>query len=277
MSTIRTGVEFATPVKQTILPVAEVIRGQTRNGEVASAHIVGFFPISETSFTGLETSFSLSTGTVKITSIRLPSLTTDTRVQEYMVAEYSNHEANQEAWRGHASFVSNEESGYYSQWILPASSITYRHGLGILVGSLTTRLNVGTWSNPADPVPPSAEDGKIKWAASVSLTSNLECSFFDFNWVELFQAKPPAGMDVASLNGLAIVPTSQPEELPFKSTVLQHPMIGANNTVIYNTIRIVRLKQTIEAGDYTFGFTIACVDAHNRLVSTEVELTLTVV
>lgn len=277
MATITTGVEFQQPIKQTILPVAEIIQGNTRNGAVTSAHIVGFFPIAETEFTGLETSFSLATGPVKTLSLRLPTSVNIQRVPEYMVAAYSNHEANQQAWRGHSSFVSNEESGYYSQWILPASSIIYRHGLGILVGSLAQRMNVSTWPSP-DPVqPPTASDGAVKWAASVSLTNDIDCSFFDFNWVDLFKAKPPAGVVPDSLTGLAIVPTSQPPGLPFKSTVLQHPLVGPNNTMIYNTIRIVRLKQVIAAGEYEFGFTIAYVDKHNRQATTDVTLTLTVV
>lgn len=277
MATIITGVEFAEPITHTILPVAEITRGQTRNGEVTSVRIVGFFPISQTEFTGLETSFSLSTGPVKVTSVRLPTSVAGERVPEYMVAEFNSHEANLEAWRGHGSFVSNEESGYYSQWVLPASAITYRHGLGILVGSLVRRLDVGTWSSPGNPVPPTASNGTIKWAASIPLTSNLECAFFDFNWVDLFSAKPPAGVDVASLTGLAIVPTTQPAGLPFKSTVMQHPMVGPNNTVIYTTVRIVKLKQEPAPGDYTFGFTIVYTDSHNRQASANVTLTLTVV
>src|SRR5690606_18887278 len=100
MSTLTLGQEFASPVTQTILPVAEIITGSTRNGNVASARIVGFYPLSPTEFTGLETSVALASGQVATTSVRLPAAN---GVQpEYLVARFSNHEANQEAWRGHS-------------------------------------------------------------------------------------------------------------------------------------------------------------------------------
>jgi len=275
MSTLILGQEFASPVTQTILPVAEIITGSTRNGNVASACIVGFYPLSPTEFTGLETSVALASGQVATTSVRLPAAN---GVQpEYLVARFSNHEANQEAWRGHPSFVPADAAGYYSDWIMPASLITYRHGLGVLVGALVNGLDVYTWSTPSAAVPPQADNGALQWAASVSLTDDLDCAFFDFNWVDLFQAKPPAGVTIEGLTGLAIVPTTQPAGLPFKSSVLQHPMIGPNNTTIYNTVRIIRLAQTIAPDDYAFGFTIAYTDAHGRVASTAVTLTLTVV
>lgn len=279
MSTIQVGLPFAAPVSQTILPVAEVITGVSMKGAPVptSVRIVGFFPITETEFTGEESTFNLASGTINVSSIRLPPQVTENRVPELMVAAFNPQESWNEAWRGHPSFVPSELAGYYSNWIMPVSTITYRHDNGILVGSLATKMDNYTWTTAPDPTSPTGTNATIKWAVSMSITNDITCSFFDFNWIDLFNAKPPAGVDVSTIRGLYIIPTEQPSGLPFKSAVLQHPEAGPNNSVIYNTVRLIRMVQNVAAGNYTFKFSINYVDAANKPASTEVTLTLTIV
>lgn len=275
MSSLIIGKPFAAAIDHTILPVAELVTSSRRPGS-GDIRIVGFFPIASTSFDGNETTFNLNSGAVNVTSVHLPPDYTKERASEFMIAWYDVDDARHEQWRGHPSFVSAADSGFYSRWILAETSVTQRQGNGTLIGSLVKGLDVTTYVPPSSPTAPTAANGSLRWAVSISLV-DLDCAFFDFNWVDLFNAKPPVGVVPAGLTGLAIVPTSQPAGLPFKSTVVQTSMIGANNTLIYNTVRIIKLQQAVAPDDYTFDFSIGYTNEQGITASTPVTLTLTVV
>ena len=286
-STLTFGQPFEAPIKHTILPVVERVIGR-KIGVLpppASARIVGYLPIAETEFDGTETTFQVQAGpggSVNVSSLRLPTKVQDGstfhQVQEYMVAYYDQPESNSAPWLGYPSFISADDTGYYSRWSLPTITRKHHYGRGVLFGSLWSRMNI--YPAPVDPGPPTppGENGTLRWAASMNIASaGRECAFFDFNWMTLFQATPPPGFQPGQLTPLSIVPTSQPEEGEFKAAVLQRQTILPGGGVVFDTVRIVRMLDNVVAKDYTFDFAITQVDQEGRIGTTNVTLTLTVV
>lgn len=268
---------FDSPVTQSILPVARVVEGQPRRGgPTVNVTIVGFYPIASTEFVGSETSFSLASGNVRLAAIELPYQPGNSRVSQYMVAAFDAAESYRENWLGHSSFVPAHATGNFARWILPVSVITHEKVDGILIGGLSRNLDV-TYTPPPAPTPPSVDDATIRWAAQVALDGVGPCAAFDFNWIDLFQAKLPSGVDFLKTTNLTITPTVQPAGLPMKSSVLQHQLIGANGQPVFNTVRVLVLKPSIEAGDYVFEFLIGYTDEYGKQATAPAELTLTVV
>jgi hypothetical protein len=127
---------------------------------------------------------------------------------------------------------------------------------------------------PVAPVPPEAEDAEMTWKASVEYLAVFGvCSFFDFNWQTTFKTK----MREKGADPLRIEVVSNPEPVapattsPLVAKVIGRP-ISTVNGVVYDSIRIIRVADELEAGDYEFKFRV--VDTKDQ--KTDVTFTLTV-
>ncbi len=286
-STLIFGQPFAAPIKHTILPVVERVIGR-KVGVLpppASARIVGYLPIAETEFDGTETTFTVqggAGGVVNVSSLRLPTKVQDGstfhQVQEYMVAYYDQPASHYAPWLGYPSFINTDDTGYYSWWSLPTITRTHHYGRGVLFGSLWSRMNIYPAPTPVTPPNPPGENGTLRWAASMNLSSaSRDCAFFDFNWMALFQATPPPGTLPGQQTPLSIMVTSQPPDGEFKAAVLQRQTILPGGGVVFDTVRIIRMQDNVVAKDYEFEFAISQVDSEGRITTTDVTLVLTVV
>lgn len=272
------GLPLAAPSQQTILPII-----------TSKGRLMGFYPITSTTFAGNERTFSLSDfPNVPITTVTLPTQVQDGigsghggRVRQYMAAQWPQNQEGRRPWLGSASLVAPEDTGYYSWWSLPTESIMKHFGRGNLVNSLLVRMNIVP-ATPGTPSAPAGTNAALKWVASVDNVSlDTQCPFIDFNWVQLFQTGFEA--DVTQ-QGDAVLPVridtvSNPAGGAFKAAIVQ-TMGGqqsvAGGSVIFNTVRIMKLADDVAAADYVFTFNISYVKAGKQLV-TPVTLTLTVV
>lgn len=277
MSQIQFGLPLTASSKQTILPAI-----------TSKGMLMGFYPITATTFAGTEKTFALSDYTVPITTVTLPAKVQDgigsgtgSRVSQYMAAQWPEEDEPQQPWTGSASWISPNDTGYYSWWSLPTASIMKHFGRGVLVNSLLVRMNIVP-ATPGTPSAPAGTNAAIRWAVSIDNVSlDTSCPFFDFNWPQLFQT---SFVSDPSQQGSSVLPTridtvSNPPGGTFKAVVVQTnggQQSVAGGGVIYNTIRVMKLADNVAAADYTFTFNISYVLNGAQLV-TPVTLTLTVV
>lgn len=272
-NTAQFGLPLVKDVKQTILPVIENC-GST-------ALVLGFFPISATTFDGTETTFTLSSGTVDIESYTVAETTDQGHgldgVSQYMAMVLSYRQAKDNIITGYVDFVSAGNDGYYSSWAMPSRDWVHRYNAGTLLQSLRVGMASTTYTSPSAPDAPEGSDATLKWAASVDLTTNgSQCAFFDFNWINLFQTSMKTDGTNGALIPLSIATKTNPSGGYFKAAyIASKPVIIPGGAPLFNTIRIIRLKQDVPAGDYGFVFTISYTKDSIQ-VSTDVTLTLTV-
>ena len=252
------GAPLTTPSKQTSLPV--ICGG---NGNVR-----GFFAIQATRFVGTETTFTLADGAVAIESVTLGQKSLDGSgygVGQYMAAVYPDDEESLQPWLGYSAFVDLRSLGYSHRYVMPTQGWRTYLTRGILVTNLLVNMAADE-SVPAVETPPVVGNGAIRWAAAMSANSaQLECGFFDFNWVDLFQAK-------SDRQAIRIDIVANPAGGEFKSTIVPYPSVAPQGAVQFNTIRIIKLDD-VAAGDYTFTYVVT--DDQNQ--STTCTLVLTVV
>jgi hypothetical protein len=260
------GLPLTTPSRQTILPAL------TQDG-----HVRGWYPITARTFTGSETSFTLSdsgnggAGTV----VPLMTVTQDSGrgLPQYMAAVWpSGLAANYQPWG--STLLQKPDVGYY-HWYSMATESWFEHfGGGALIDGLlggTLNLAVSAASNPSAPTvtTPLA----LTWQASIEYAMlNGDCPFFDFNWITLFNAKSATAAQriVVTSNPAPVAP----DPLPYLvASVIGVPTINTAGATIYDTIRIMKLGDEVPAGSYAFGFTV-----YDELgQTTTVTLNLTVV
>lgn len=289
-SKIQFGLALAQSSTQTILPIV-----------TAAGRVVGFFPITETVFTGSETVFTLADGSVPITTVTLPPKNTSNvfnegRVQQYMAAHWpegpgtlstslvkSPTYTDLKPWLGYTELVTGDIPnglGYYSWWSMPETHWLNHFGRGVFIESLMFNMDKYPYSAPPSPSNPTVTTPQtLRWACTADLTSfQQDCAFFDFNWVTLFQAQFPVDttQEGAGLVPLSIATTSNPAGGFFKASVVQsqgQAIIGGGG-VVFNTVRILRLQDPT-AGTYVFDFTISASE-NGSVVSVPVVLNLTV-
>jgi hypothetical protein len=277
--------------KQTVLPII-----------TAAGVVMGFYPITSTTFTGTETTFALASGTVPITTVSLPPknstpLLEDYRNEYYMAAYWpdpattasmtnTGHPVifrNFSPWRGYPEFVDGQKPkslGYYSWWSMPATLWRQHFSKGTYLNMLTNNLDfplpTPPTTNPPTPVTPVT----LRWACTANAeTLLLDCAYFDFNWVTEFQLVYQPDPDQIG-NGtipMSISVVSNPAGGFFKASVVQGlgQTILPGGGVVYDTIRILKLEDPT-AGSYTFNFSISA-SINGQIVSVPAVLTLTVV
>jgi hypothetical protein len=277
--------------KQTVLPII-----------TAAGVIVGFFPITSTTFTGTETTFALASGTVPITTVTLPQknstpLLEDYRNENYMAAYWpdpattadmdnTGHPVifrNFSPWRGYPEFVDGQNPktlGYYAWWSMPATLWRLHFSKGVYLNMLTNDLDfpipAPPSTNPPNPVTPQT----LRWSCTANAESMLlDCAYFDFNWVKEFQLayQPDPNQTGNGALPMSISVVSNPAGGFFKASVVQglgQTIIGGGG-VVYDTIRILRLADPT-AGNYTFDFSIS-TSINGATVSVPAVLTLAIV
>jgi hypothetical protein len=297
-SMIQFGQPFPEPIAQTILPII-----------TAAGVVVGFFPITSTTFAGTETSFALASGTIPVSSVALPpKVTTNTlegfRNEYYMAAMWPEgpgtlgptivQPANPynpsqtilsrdfSPWRGYPEFVDGalpNNLGYYSWWSMPTVMWLHHFGRGTYLNALINDLNMPIPTPPSGTPPTPVTPVTLRWVCSASIESFLiDCAYFDFNWVSEFQvAYPPDTTQYGNAQTpMSITVVSNPAGGYFKASVVQgqgQTIIGGGG-VVYDTIRILRLSDP-PAGSYTFDFNIN-VSVNGQIQAIPVVLTLTI-
>jgi hypothetical protein len=300
-SMIQFGQPFPTGVTstQTILPII-----------TAAGVVVGFFPITSTTFTGTERTFALASGTIPITSILLPnknatSFLDENRIDLYMAAYWPENTGSLGStitfppdpnnpgqtietrefspWIGYPEFIngSNPKTiGYYSWWSMPAVLWLNHFSRGTYLNALKNNLDA-TVPPPATGTPPAPVTPQtLRWACTANYESMLlDCAFLDFNWYNEFKLAyaTDAGQTGNAVTPMSISVTANPPEGYFKASVVQGQgqTIIAGGGVVYDTVRIMRLDDPT-AGDYTFNFTIS-TSYNGQTLSVPAVLTLTVV
>lgn len=279
-------------IDQTILPII-----------TAAGVVMGFFPITSTTFDGTETSFTMASGTVPITTVSLPEknklsyLDDQYRNELYMAAMWpdpitdanmtnTGHKVifrNFAPWRGYPEFVDGQKPkalGYYSWWSMPATLWRHHFGVGTYLNALTNDLDFPIPTPPSTNPPTPVTPQTLRWACTANAeTMLIDCAYFDFNWVKEFQLNFPPDPEQT---GNATIPmtisvTSNPAGGFFKASVVQGlgQTIIAGGGVVYDTIRILKLEDPT-AGTYTFDFSISA-SINGTSVSVPAVLTLTVV
>lgn len=270
-STIQAGLPLEQSSTQTILPIVQI------NQSTAILH--GFFPISETTFTGTESSFTLAEGDVPLTTITLPRSVDDVsdyKVSQYMAVVYDYRQATDREYEGYTAFVDVNDTGYFSSWSMPIVKWMHRFGRGTLIGNMTVNMAADN-PGPQDPTPPSPpqDAGTVRWVSTLDInTAGNQCAFFDFNWISLFQASMnsrPISANKTPVVPLKIEIVSNPPTGEFKASLVSQQ--GASSPVggiVFDTIRIIKLKDTVDSGAYEFQFRITDQFAGTH----DVELTL---
>lgn len=277
MSKIQFGLPLTVPSKQTLIPIVQ-----------PTGRIFGFFPIAEHTFEGTETTYTLSQGSIPITTVTLPSMVqtnhNDARVQQYMAAQWPDSEEALAPWKGYSELVAvndNNTLGFYSWWSMPVTSWFHHFGVGSYIGSLMQGMSnfsfVPTTGNPPDVTTPQS----LEWACTLNMASFAsDCSFFDFQWPALLEAQLQADptTEGSTVIPLSIQVTSNPEGGFFKASVLQGlggQTIVPGGGVMFNTIRILRLQDPT-AGTYVFDFSVSA-NINGVVMTTPAVLNLVVV
>lgn len=267
------GEPLKAPSKQTILPIIEYPNGRLH----------GFYPIATTTFDGTEREFTLAEGPVAINTVTLPQRAQDGsadnyRVPQYMAAVFTYEQCRDRWYAGHVAFIDVNSTGYYSRYVMPTQGFYEYFGRGTLLGNLAVNMAAIPVTPPDAPTPPPGEDANLTlyWGATMNISSTqLDCAFFDFNWVELFNTTfSTYNPNTTIVEPLTLEVVSNPAGGVFKAALVtglggQAYLPGGG--VQFNTVRIVRLNDAVP-GDYVFQFLIK----DTRGGSTPVSLTLTI-
>lgn len=275
------GLPLAASSKQTVLPVL-----------TTSGNVVGFFPIASTTFVGTERTFALTEGAVPITTVTLaPKNVTNVydeqRVEQFMAVQWPEVDDGLKPWLGYTELVRSNipnTLGFYSRWALTPTKMINFFGRGVYLDSL--KFSLSDFVNPAPATPGNPQvttPQALRWATSIDMAAfDPNCSFFDFSWASLFNAK--FNPDTNSQNtGNFVIPLSisiqsNPAGGFFKASVVTGQggqTIYPGGGVVFDTIRILRLQDP-PAGTYAFTFLIS-MNTNGVVTSTTATLNLTVV
>lgn len=235
------GLPLQSSVTQTVLPA------MTEDGKVH-----GWYPITQTEFTGTETEFTLPDCTVP-----LKTVTVDTvyELRQYMAAVWPvGLPFNSQPWAS-ASLIEGGDQ-YYRWYSMPTQGTVLHFGYGVLLLGLTSNLNQGTYVAPT-PTSPTVTNSTKTWYASLDykmLTGN--CTFFDFNWVTQFVG---ADDGYASVKSIAITELPAPalagDPNPIIAKIIGVPVATVNGT-IFDTVRVITNQFPLEKGSYTISFEV---------------------
>ncbi len=248
------GLPLTADSTQTILPAM-----------LKSGQVVGWYPIISTAFAGSETTFTLTDGVVvPITTVTIDkNYTQDKYSQQYMAAVWDTKAYVDQAPWASTDLISPND-GFSRMWSLATETWMLRYTPGAMIAALKSGVfDEGTPTvTPGGPTVTTPQT--VRWKTSLSYAAlNGNCLFFDLNWVAQFKAS-------SGIDGIRIVPTVQPSGMIAK--VIGIPQAIGVDSVIYDTLRILRTADVTPTGDYVFNFNV--YDALGR--STAVVLTITV-
>lgn len=232
------GQPLAANSTQTILPAL------TKDGRVR-----GWYPIAQTTFDGTEVAFTLPDMDVPLSTVTVDSTS---GLKQFMAAVWpADLPWNEFPWAS-ASLVSPSD-GYYRWWSLPTSTWFLHFGNGLFLDSLSSSLDrAGAAALPAPGAPTVSTPKTLNWQASVEYAAlNGNCSFFDFNWVQLFTSTgETVPLRIEILTSPAPIGTATTP--PLLGRVIGIPTAIGKDSVLYDTIRVVKNADTIPPGTYTF-------------------------
>lgn len=232
------GLALTAPSKQTILPA------MTQDGIIR-----GWYPITLTTFVGTETSFDLVDVTVPLMTV---TVDTDSPVKQYMAAVWPvGLRFNYQPWV--SSVLVKPDDGYYRWWSAPTTTWFLHYGKGLFLDSMASSLNRAGAAGITPPGGPTVGTPKdITWQASVAYSAlNGDCTFFDFNWVQLFTTTgetKPLRIEVVALPD----PIDPATNAPMLAKIIGVPVAIGAGAVIYDTIRIIKNQDTLPVGAYEF-------------------------
>jgi len=270
---VQYGLALQAPIDQTILPVVIMVTNE----------VVGYIPIVSTEYnTGEFTEVAIGNGFYTIGSVTVPprdraDYAHADQPAQYIAVLIEQNDMGRRPWLGITGFIPASNSGFASNWVAPAfGGATNRWSFGPLIGSLTMGMDKYGPSDSAiaTPDPDVDSTASLSWTASLDVGVNRQCSFFDFNWVDLFNAEVTAGKLPTESIPLSLSVVSNPPGGKFVSGVLLNPVLIPEFGKIYNTVRIRRMSTDIDLGTYDFVFRIEHTVGGSRKHK-DVTLTLT--
>lgn len=261
MSNTQYGLPLTTSSTQTILPVV-----------INTNMVIGFYTIAKTTFANpMPATYALAEGPVSISTVTLPKGISDSNgpkvVPQYVASVLTTSQAYARPWLGYTSFIDPMSVGEFHRWSLPSTGAVLTQNDGALITAL--RVSMATVVSPnVNPSAPNPQAGTLNWQASASVDSfNMECGFFDFNWVTLFKETN------SGVNPLRITTISNPTGGSLKSTVVSGSGQDyvQNGASIFDTVRIILLRP-VPAGAYSFVF--AVTDQYNQTANVNFTLNI---
>lgn len=270
MSNYILGQAFPTPIEHNALLV--VVQEQT------ALRVLGYVVLeAPVTFTGTETTHSYLGADYPVTSYQQTQKEGDMPPNKpYMCIFYTHEESRYLPWLSLPGFTKNSDAQGYQRWSMPSRAPILVQSLGNTIRLLQDGPDVLPTQSPATPTPPPAgQDGAIQWQASTPLFSMTQCSFTDFNWITTFQASLTADA-LGRIQPQRLVVKKNPDNASLRASVVQSGAVIAGGGVQYDTVRIIMTSDNVEEGDYTFEFEIFVTTDTGKLLSSTVELTLSI-
>lgn len=267
------GEAFKEPVLHNALLVITKIQG--------ALQVKGIVPLEvPETFTGTETQYAFKGQVYPVISVQQQPTVKDRAEADqpsYLAFFYDLESASDRPWLGIPGFTPNKESQHYLRWSMPDRDSVMRYYEGFVLDVLVKGpASVFPGGKPEDPTtPPHVENGSITWQASVPLLTMTQCSFFDFNWLHVFQTSLSADM-LGRVKPVRLVVKSNPDAALRASVVQSGMMPLPGGGVQYDTVRIIMTDDNVELGDYMFEFEVYVVADSGSMLSSTVKLTLTI-
>ena len=261
------------PITQTLLPVVSTLYG--------AASVVGYVPIVSTEYNdGSISQVTIGGISYSIGSVTMPHGITNpglpVQPRQFVAVLFDLEQSRTQPWIGIEGFIPNDRAQFSSHWCAPADGARNNWNFGPLVGSLVLGMDRYVTS-PEDgtPTEPGVDaTAALNWTATLDRGASRACSFFDFNWFQLFHAEVTAGNLPRETVPLSISYVQQPASGHFVASTVQIPVLLPEFGRVYNTIRIQRMNTDIPLGDHQFVFQIKHVV--NGIIGTkDVNFTLT--
>lgn len=232
--------------------------------------VVGWYPITETEFDGTEVAFTLDDN-VEV-PLKVVTVDSATAVTQYVAAVWPTGLANNyQPWA--SSQLVSVADGNFRIWNMTTQGSKVREGGGILVEAFRSNMAPSILNTTPNLNPQVADMVSLAWNASVKydlLTGN--CTFFDFNWMTLVSNTLVDGEQAFRLEVVSNpAPIGVEKQSPLLARVLGVPT-ALGDGVVYDTVRIMKNRDTIPAGAYVFQFKVYNTQGY----STAVALTVTV-
>lgn len=234
--------------------------------------ILGSVPITGYDFTGDETSFDL--GDISYPIRKLSINLVDSRLGPSFVMGVSVPRSDEvlKAYMSYAAGYMSIDDIFpsYSWSSLAISAPVQITNLGTVFEFLFGNRTMSVPPPVVTPNPDAMNPTDMVWTCTAPIAGAPSCTFFDFNWVDLYEAS--MSIDPTRLPSLRVL--SSPPGGLLKAFVVASPQpLKPYGEVHYNTVRLLKMvSNPLMPGDYSFTFEV--FNASDILA--EVTLTLTI-
>lgn len=210
------GIALREPSTQMYLPVL--------NGDASI--VLGYYPIPQTTFMGVETSFMIGDLVVSIEPVTIPKENSTTHVKQYMAAVFRSVHKKATPWMS-KDFVSSMVTNSYHH--MHHTSLEFNKTDDQFLTALQRDLNFhGVGVVPLPPPPPGADVLK-NWKIQIGSALSADCNHIDINWlVPFLRSEPNAKQPIEA------VVISAPPEVTAKLVATRM----VDGVPIYETLRI---------------------------------------